>query len=87
MDASARAALLREVAGEAAGCTRCPLADARIQVVFGEGRADAELVLVGESPGFHEDREGRPFAGRARGLLERLLVPCAKSPRSTRATL
>ena len=73
MDASARAALLREVAGEAAGCTRCPLADGRTQVVFGEGSADAELVLVGESPGFHEDREGRPFAGRARDLLERLL--------------
>jgi DNA polymerase len=41
--------------------------------VFGEGNADAELALVGEAPGFHEDREGRPFAGRAGELLERLL--------------
>jgi DNA polymerase len=41
--------------------------------VFGEGDADAELALVGEAPGFHEDREGRPFAGRARDLLEQLL--------------
>ena len=72
MDASARAAALRDAAVEAAGCTRCPLAEGRTQVVFGEGNAEAELVLVGEAPGFHEDREGRPFAGRARELLDRL---------------
>lgn len=74
MDASARAAALREAAVEAAGCTRCALAEGRTQVVFGAGNADAELVLVGEAPGFHEDREGAPFAGRARELLERLLA-------------
>ena len=74
MDASARAAALREAAVEAAGCVRCPLAEGRTQVVFGEGNADAELVLVGEAPGFHEDRDGLPFAGRARELLERLLI-------------
>jgi DNA polymerase len=68
-----RAAALRDAAAEAAGCVRCPLAEGRTQVVFGEGNADAELVLVGEAPGFHEDREGVPFAGRARELLERLL--------------
>jgi DNA polymerase len=68
-----RAAGLREAAAEAAGCVRCPLAEGRTQVVFGEGNPDAELVLVGEAPGFHEDRDGRPFAGRARQLLERLL--------------
>jgi uracil-DNA glycosylase len=73
MDPSARAAALREVAAEAAGCVRCPLAAGRTQVVFGEGSVDAELALVGEAPGFHEDREGTPFAGRARELLERLL--------------
>lgn len=74
MDASARAAALREAAVEAAGCTRCPLAEGRTQVVFGAGNPDAELVLVGEAPGFHEDREGAPFAGRARELLQRLLA-------------
>ena len=73
MDASERAATLEAVAAEAAGCVRCPLAGGRTQVVFGEGSADAELALVGEAPGFHEDREGTPFAGRARELLERLL--------------
>ena len=68
-----RSSALRDAAAEAAGCVRCPLAEGRTQVVFGEGNPDADLVLVGEAPGFHEDREGRPFAGRARELLERLL--------------
>jgi len=73
MDASERAAGLRAVAAEAAGCVRCALASGRTAVVFGEGDPDAELALVGEAPGFHEDREGMPFAGRSRDLLERLL--------------
>jgi DNA polymerase len=68
-----RAAHLLEEAGRAAGCTRCPLHAGRTQVVFGEGDPDAGIALVGEAPGFHEDREGMPFAGRARELLERLL--------------
>jgi uracil-DNA glycosylase len=68
-----RAAALRAVADEAAGCTRCPLAMERTAVVFGEGDPNAELALVGEAPGFHEDRDGMPFAGRSRALLDRLL--------------
>jgi uracil-DNA glycosylase len=68
-----RAAHLLEEAGRAAGCTRCTLHAGRTQVVFGEGDTDADLALVGEAPGFHEDREGMPFAGRARELLTRLL--------------
>ena len=72
MDADRVAHLLDE-AGRAAGCTRCSLHAGRTQVVFGEGDPDAELALVGEAPGFHEDREGTPFAGRARELLGRLL--------------
>ena len=74
MDASERAATLRTVADEASGCVRCPLAEGRTQVVFGEGNPDAALVLVGEAPGFHEDRDGVPFAGRAGELLDRLLA-------------
>jgi DNA polymerase len=73
VDASERAAVLRAVAAEAAGCARCALATGRTAVVFGEGDPDAELALVGEAPGFHEDRDGTPFAGRSRALLERLL--------------
>jgi len=72
VNASERATALERVAADAAVCVRCPLAETRTQVVFGEGNPDAELVLVGEAPGFHEDRDGRPFAGRARELLERL---------------
>ena len=68
-----REAQLHEVAAEASCCTRCELHAGRTQVVFGEGNPDAALALVGEAPGFHEDREGTPFSGRARDLLERLL--------------
>jgi DNA polymerase len=74
VSASERAASLDAVAAEAAGCTRCPLAESRTQVVFGEGNPDADLVLVGEAPGLHEDRDGLPFAGRARDLLRDLLA-------------
>ena len=74
MDAPERASALEAVAAEAAVCVRCPLSEGRTHVVFGEGNPDAELVLVGEAPGFHEDREGTPFAGRARELLVRLLT-------------
>jgi DNA polymerase len=73
MDAPTRAAALGDAANRAAGCERCGLASGRTQVVFGEGNPDADLALVGESPGFHEDRLGQPFAGRARELLARLL--------------
>jgi DNA polymerase len=73
LNASERAAALDAVAVEAAGCVRCPLSEGRTRVVFGEGDPDADLALVGESPGFHEDREGTPFSGRSRELLRRLL--------------
>jgi DNA polymerase len=56
-----------------AGCTRCPLAATRTQVVFGAGDPGAELMFVGEAPGFHEDKQGVPFVGQAGKLLESLL--------------
>jgi uracil-DNA glycosylase len=46
----------------------------RTQVVFGSGDPDAELMLVGEAPGFHEDKQGEPFVGQAGQLLDRLLA-------------
>ncbi len=55
------------------GCRRCPLAATRTQVVFGSGDPDAELMFVGEAPGFHEDQQGVPFVGQAGQLLEKLL--------------
>ncbi len=58
---------------EARGCTLCPLHEGRTQVVFGAGNADADLMFVGEAPGFHEDQQGVPFVGRAGQLLNELL--------------
>jgi uracil-DNA glycosylase len=72
-DATARASALREYADATAGCTRCPLAAGRTQVVFGAGHPDADLMFVGEAPGFHEDKQGVPFVGQAGKLLEKLL--------------
>jgi DNA polymerase len=57
----------------AAGCTRCALAETRTQVVFGSGSPTAELMFVGEAPGFHEDKQGVPFVGAAGKLLGKLL--------------
>jgi uracil-DNA glycosylase len=56
-----------------AGCERCALAQTRTQVVFGSGSPDAELMFVGEAPGFHEDKQGVPFVGAAGKLLQKLL--------------
>jgi DNA polymerase len=65
---------LAELAAEAAGCTRCPLAATRTQVVFGVGDPDADLMFVGEAPGRDEDLRGEPFVGRSGQLLDRLLA-------------
>jgi DNA polymerase len=65
--------LLAEVAAEASTCTRCKLAVGRTQVVFGVGAPEADLMFIGEGPGFHEDRQGEPFVGAAGQLLTRLL--------------
>jgi DNA polymerase len=58
---------------ETLGCTRCALAQTRTQVVFGFGDPNADLMFVGEAPGFHEDAQGVPFVGQAGKLLDRLL--------------
>ena len=65
---------LEAYAAAAAGCTRCRLAQGRTQVVFGSGSPHADLLFVGEAPGFHEDKQGVPFVGQAGKLLERLLA-------------
>jgi uracil-DNA glycosylase family 4 len=59
---------------QVAGCTRCRLAQGRTQVVFGAGDPNADLMFVGEAPGFHEDKQGIPFVGQAGQLLEKLLA-------------
>ena len=64
---------LERVAAEAATCIRCRLSQSRTQVVFGQGDPHADLMFVGEAPGFHEDRQGIPFVGPSGQLLNRLL--------------
>jgi uracil-DNA glycosylase len=58
---------------DALGCTRCPLAATRTQVVFGVGDPNADLMFIGEGPGAEEDKQGIPFVGRAGQLLTRLV--------------
>jgi DNA polymerase len=82
MDASARTASLAAYAADTAGCTRCLLAETRSQVVFGSGDPDAELMIVGEAPGYHEDQGGLPFAGQAGELLTQLLAGIGLTPES-----
>ena len=67
-------AALLAYADEVSGCTRCRLAQGRTQVVFGAGSPAADLMFVGEAPGFHEDKQGIPFVGQAGKLLDKLLA-------------
>jgi len=69
-----RADELRAFGDVVAGCTKCALAAGRTQVVFGSGDPDADLMFVGEAPGFHEDKQGVPFVGAAGKLLDQLLA-------------
>lgn len=71
-DAERRAAL-EAIAAEVRDCTRCRLHVGRTRSVPGEGNPSTEVVFVGEGPGFNEDRQGRPFVGRAGDLLVKLL--------------
>ena len=64
---------LRELRDEAAACTRCTLYERATQTVFGEGRAAASIVLLGEQPGDQEDKQGHPFVGPAGRILDRAL--------------
>lgn len=56
------------------GCQKCVLAKGRTNAVPGEGPENAQVMMIGEAPGFHEDREGRPFVGAAGKLLDELLA-------------
>jgi DNA polymerase len=56
-----------------AGCTRCKLSGSRSTIVFGSGSPRARLMVIGEGPGEEEDRQGKPFVGRAGQLLTRML--------------
>ena len=72
--ASEAAEKLAGISSELAGCTKCRLHSGRNNLVFGEGSAKSGLVFVGEGPGFDEDRQGRPFVGRAGKLLDKMIL-------------
>jgi len=69
----AAAATLEGISGEVASCRKCPLWEKRKNTVFGEGNPAADLMFVGEGPGADEDRLGRPFVGKAGGLLDNII--------------
>lgn len=61
------------IAREASICTKCALHESRKKAVTGEGPANAEIMFIGEGPGFHEDEQGRPFVGASGKFLDQLL--------------
>jgi uracil-DNA glycosylase family 4 len=64
---------LHDIREELGDCERCNLCKTRTNIVFGEGQENARLVFVGEAPGGEEDKQGRPFVGRAGQLLTRII--------------
>ncbi len=73
---------LEDVRLELGECTRCPLCEGRNRIVFGDGKADAALMFIGEGPGQEEDRRGLPFVGRAGELLTKMIERGLEIPRS-----
>ena len=65
---------LQELASKVHVCTDCRLSEGRTRAVPGEGPERAELMFIGEGPGYHEDQQGRPFVGPAGQFLEQLLA-------------
>jgi len=65
---------LEEAAAQASQCTLCGLCKTRKNVVFARGNAQAQLMIIGEGPGQHEDETGLPFVGRAGQLLDKILA-------------
>lgn len=72
-DIDERRARLGELNERMRRCVACPLSKGRTKVVPGEGRIDADIMLIGEAPGYYEDQQGRPFVGAAGQFLEQLL--------------
>ena len=65
---------LTELAAEVSACTKCILHKSRVKAVPGEGPQHADIMFIGEGPGFHENQQGRPFVGAAGQFLEELLA-------------
>jgi uracil-DNA glycosylase family 4 len=69
----ARIPSLESLRASLTGCKRCKLHAGRTHIVFGTGNPDADLVFVGEAPGYYEDKQGEPFVGKAGELLTRII--------------
>ena len=63
-----------EIKKQAENCRKCDLWKTRTNVVFGEGPTNAKVMFIGEAPGFNEDKQGKPFVGRAGKFLDELLT-------------
>lgn len=68
-----RLRLLEELAVKASTCTKCRLSQSRTRVVYGAGNPFAELMFIGEAPGYEEDQQGLPFVGKAGQLLTKII--------------
>ncbi|MBM3179516.1 MAG: uracil-DNA glycosylase [Chloroflexi bacterium] len=66
--------IISKIAEEVSVCTNCALHESRKKSVPGEGPANAEIMFIGEGPGFHENEQGRPFVGAAGKFLDQLLA-------------
>jgi uracil-DNA glycosylase family 4 len=65
---------LEDVRAALGDCRRCGLCEGRTRIVFGAGRSDADLMIIGEAPGFNEDQTGEPFVGAAGEMLDKMLL-------------
>ena len=65
---------LESLAAEVSACRKCPLGATRIKPAFGVGSPKAEVMFIGEGPGYEEDRQGEPFVGKAGQLLDKILA-------------
>ena len=73
VDSEIAAMNLDELCSTAQKCQKCPLCTGRKNVVFGEGSPNADLMFIGEGPGYDEDQQGRPFVGKAGELLTKMI--------------
>ena len=65
---------LEEIRSKCLTCQKCPLAKTRTNIVFSDGVPNDKLMLIGEAPGFYEDKQGKPFVGKAGQLLDKIFA-------------
>ena len=65
---------LQEIREKVLACEKCSLCKTRTNIVFSDGTPNPKLMLIGEAPGFYEDKQGKPFVGKAGQLLDRIFA-------------